>query len=178
MNMNLQWVSAEASVAEAARIMRDRSIGFLLLWGPQPGKLAGVVTDRDVAIRCCAEGKRPDDVKVAEIATKEIVKCDHEESVKAAEDRMIESEKSRLVIVDEIGQVVGVLSLTDILYRDRTGRAVKTARGVLAREAEGAHQPIESIKLTPSTPEEEERAARHHSALHGGTWDKTVKMFP
>ena len=178
MNMNLEWVKASASVAEAARIMRDRSMGFLLVSGSGPNELFGVVTDRDIAIRCCAENKRPDDVFVAEIATTEIVTCDHNENLKVAEQRMVAAEKSRLVIVDEIGQPVGVLSLTDILRRDYAVRAVRTARGVLAREAEGPHEPIESIKLTPSTPEEEQRAARKQSELHGGSWDTTVKMFP
>jgi CBS domain-containing protein len=178
MNLNLQWVSATATVAEAARTMRDRSMGFLLVAGAQPGKAAGVVTDRDIAIRCCAENKQPDGISVAEIATKDILTCDHNESVQAAEKLMTEAEKSRLVIVDEIGQVTGVLSLTDILFHDRASRAVKTARGVLAREAEGAHQPVESIKLTPSTPEEEERAARHAPPIHGGSRDPSGKIFP
>ncbi len=178
MNMNLQWVPAAATVAEAARIMRDQSMGFLLVSGAHPGEAVGVLTDRDIAVRCCAENRRPDEVLVAEIASKEILKCDHDESLKAAEELMIEAEKSRLVIVDEIGRVGGVLSLTDILFHDRTGRAVKTARGILSREAEGPHQPVENIKLTPSTPEEEARARRQESALHGGSWNTTVKLFP
>ena len=178
MNLNLQWVPATATVAEAARIMRDRSMGFLLVAGAQPGKAAGVVTDRDIAIRCCAENKRPDEVSVAEIASKEILTCDHNESIQAAEHLMIEAGKSRLVIVDEIGRAAGVLSLTDILFHDRAGRAVKTARGVLAREAEGAHQPVETIKLTPSTPEDEEKAMRQPTSMHGGSHDPPGKIFP
>jgi signal-transduction protein with cAMP-binding, CBS, and nucleotidyltransferase domain len=137
-----------------------------------------VVTDRDVAIRCCAENKRPDQISVAEIATPRIVTCDHNESIKAAEQIMTAEGKSRLVVVDELGRAAGVLSLTDILFHDRSGRAVQTARGVLAREAAGAHQPVESIKLTPSTPEEEERAMRHPSPLHSGSHDPPRKVFP
>jgi signal-transduction protein with cAMP-binding, CBS, and nucleotidyltransferase domain len=178
MNMNLQWVSTSDTVAGAARIMRDRSMGFLLVREDESGKLAGVVTDRDLAIRCCAADQRPDQIKIADVASKEVVTCGRDESIKVAERKMIESEKSRLVIVDDADKPVGVLSLTDILRGDRAGRAVKTARRILAREADGAHEPIESIKLTPSTTEEENRAARHHSPLHGGSWDTTVKMFP
>jgi signal-transduction protein with cAMP-binding, CBS, and nucleotidyltransferase domain len=158
--------------------MRDRSMGFLLVAGAQPGKAAGVVTDRDIALRCCAENKRPDGVTVAEIATKEILSCDHNDSIKAAEQLMTDAGKSRLVIVDEIGQAAGVLSLTDILFHDRSGRAVKTARGVLAREAEGAHQPVETIELTPSSPEDEERAMRQPTVMHGGAHDPASKIFP
>jgi CBS domain-containing protein len=178
MNLNLQWVPATATVAEAARIMRDQSMGFLLVAGEEPGVPAGVLTDRDIAIRCCAESKRPDELCVAEVATKEVVKCDRGESLKAAEQLMMGAEKSRLVIVDELGQAVGVLSLTDLFFHDRSGRAIKTARGVLAREAEGAHQPIESIRLTPTTPEDRARAAHMETSMHGGSWDTQVKLFP
>jgi signal-transduction protein with cAMP-binding, CBS, and nucleotidyltransferase domain len=178
MSLSLQWVPATATVAEAAGIMRDRSMGFLLVAGTEPGELVGVVTDRDIAVRCCAANLRPDETLVVEIATKPVVTCDHNENLKTAEMRMIEAEISRLVIVDEIGCAVGVLSLTDILYHDRALRAVRTARGILAREADGAHPPLASIQLTPSTPEEEERAARQGSGLHGGSWDQTVKLFP
>jgi CBS domain-containing protein len=178
MNLNLQWVPATATVAEAARVMRDRSMGFLLVAGDEPGVPAGVLSDRDIAIRCCAESKRPDELRVGDIATKEIVKCDHGVSLKAAEQLMIAAEKSRLVIVDELGRAAGVLSLTDVLFHDRAGRAIKTARGVLAREAEGPHQPVESIRLTPTTPEDRARAAHLGTSLHGGSWDTQVKLFP
>ena len=178
MNMNLQWVPGTATVAEAARIMRDRSIGFLLVSGDEAGKPVGVLTDRDIAIRCCAEGQRTDETLVVEIASKPLMTCDREANLKDAEALMIASEKSRLVIVDEIGRAVGVLSLTDVLYHDSSRRALRTARGVLAREADGAHEPVEGIKLTPSTVEDEERAMHHSSAVHGGSWDTTVKMFP
>ena len=82
------------------------------------------------------------------------------------------------MIVDEIDRAAGVLSLTDILFHDRAGRAIKTAQGILAREAEGPHQPVENIKLTPSTPEDEERVAHQGSALHGGSYEPNVKLFP
>jgi CBS domain-containing protein len=178
MNLNLQWVPATATVAEAARVMRERSMGFLLVAGEEPGVPAGVLTDRDIAIRCCAENKRSDELRVADIASKEIVTCDHGETLKAAERLMIAAEKSRLVIVDELERAVGVLSLTDVFFHDRAGRAIRTARGILAREAEGPHQPVESIRLTPSTPEERARAAHLGTSLHGGSWDTQVKLFP
>ena len=125
MNMNLQWVPETASVADAARIMRDRSMGFLLVAGARPGAAVGVVTDRDITIRCCAENKRPEEVTVGEVATKVVLTCDHNESLKTAERMMIAAEKSRLVIVDEIGRAYG-------LQEEDTG-ALQSAGDVLAR---------------------------------------------
>ena len=178
MNRNLQWIGSNASVGDAARMMRDNAIGFLVVFGPSAGQLAGVVTDRDLAIRCCAENRRPDETKVADVATKDVIVCGYDDDLKTAEKTMRQTEKSRLVIVDEVGRPVGVLSLTDIIRRDRPGRALDTARAVLAREAEGAHTPIERIALTPSTPEDEDRAMRQETATHGGSWGGSMKEFP
>jgi CBS domain-containing protein len=178
MHTDLQWVPSNASAREVARIMRDRSLGFLLVFGTSPGQLAGVVTDRDLAIRVCAEEKRSEEVRVIDIATTDVIACGEGEDLKEAERKMKEEQKSRLVVVNSDGQTVGILSLTDILLGDRPDRAIKTARGVLAREAEGPHTPIEQIKLTPSTPEDEEAASHQGSVTIGRTLGTSVKIFP
>jgi len=179
MHVDLQWVAGQANVGEVARIMRDRSLGFLLVSGASPGELAGVVTDRDLAVRVCAEDKVPRDVKVVDVATTNVIVCDEAQDLKEAEKIMREEQISRMVVVNTDGQVVGILSLTDILIGDWPNRALKTARGVLAREADGPHSPIDRIKLTPSTPEEEEAAASHQGSVTiGPTHGTSVKEFP
>lgn len=178
MHIDLQWVPGSASAREVARIMRDRSLGFLLVHGGGPGQLAGVVTDRDLAVRVCAGDQRPEDVKIIDIATTDVVSCEENQSLKEAEAKMRAEQKSRLIVVNATGQAVGILSLTDILLGDSPRRAIKTARGVLAREAVGPHTPIEQIKLTPSTPEDEEAASRQTSVTVGRRVDNTTKEFP
>lgn len=178
MHMDLSWVPSDASVREVARIMRDRSLGFLLVSGATPGQLAGVVTDRDLAVRVCTEDKRSQDVKIGDIASKDVIVCGDDQDLAEAEQKMRDEQKSRLVVVNATGQPVGILSLTNIVFGDRAGRAIKTARGVLAREAEGAHTPIDQIKLTPSTPEDEEAASHQESVMVGRTVSTSAKMFP
>lgn len=178
MHIDLQWVAGDANVREVARIMRDRSLGFLLVYGAAPGQLSGVVTDRDLAIRVCAGDRRAEEVKVIDIATTDVVVCEESQSLKAAEAKMRSEQKSRLVVVNAAGQAVGILSLTDILLGDSPGRALKTARGVLAREAEGPHTPLDQIKLTPSTPQDEEEATSHPSVTVGRRVASSTKEFP
>jgi CBS domain-containing protein len=179
MHTDLQWVAGGASVRDLARLMRDHSMGFLLVSGHAPGELAGVVTDRDLAIRVCTEDQRSQDVKVIDIASREIVVCGEDQPLADAEKRMRDEQKSRLVVVNENGRPVGILSLTNILLGDhRPGRAIKTARGVLSREAEGPHVPLDQIKLTPSTPEDEDAASRQESAVIGRTVTGSMKLFP
>ena len=116
-----------------------------------------------------------------DIASPDVVVCGEDEDLKDAERKMRDEQKSRLVVVNAAGKVVGILSLTNILLGDRPRRAVETARGVLAREAEGPHTPIEQIRLTPSTADDEDAVSRQESVMVGrsvpGTV-KSIKMFP
>ena len=177
MNPEVLWISGEASVREAASLMRDQSIGVLLVKGSSPGEFAGIVTDRDLAIRACAQGLSVDDTPVSAVTTREVIVCLDVEELKSAEERMRNAQASRLVVVNPSGHPVGFLSLTDILHGDRGWRALKTARGVLRHEAEVPHPPVESIKLTPSTPEDEEAAMRHQT-VHATSRGGSMKEFP
>lgn len=178
MHIDLQWVPGNTSAREAARQMRDHSMGFLLVSGATPGQVAGVLTDRDLALRVCAEDKPSKDVKVIDVATTQVIACNQNDDLKAAEKKMKDEQKSRLVVVNDEGQAVGILSLTNILFGESPRRAVKTARAVLAREAEGPHTPLDQIRLTPSTPEDEEAVSHEASVMTGRTTSTSTKMFP
>lgn len=178
MRIDLQWVPGSATARDAARLMRDHSMGLLLVSGAEPGRVMGVLTDRDLATRVCAEDRPSADVNVLDVASRQLVTCDEDDTVAAAEKTMKQEQKSRLVVLNQQGRAVGVLSLTDIILRDRASRAIKTARAVLAREADGPQTPIEQIALTPSTPEDEEAVSHDESVMTGRTTSGTFKMFP
>ena len=182
MNLDPEWISSSASVLDAARTMRDRSMSYLLIFdpkpGPGPGDLRGIVTERDLAVRVCAENKVPDSMSVMDIATAEVITCSADEDLRSAEATMRGLEKSRLVVVDEDGKVVGLLGLSDILRQDRQGPAVKTALGVLGHDVRGKQTPPDRIKLTPSTTEDEEAAMRQPTAMMGANRVTTMKVFP
>ena len=172
MHRDLQWVAGDANVRELARLMRDRSMGFLLVSGAVPGQLAGVITDRDLAVRACTEDRCPQDIRVIDIASRE------DQGLGVAEKIMRKEQISRLVILNAQDQPVGVLSLTNILFGDLAIRALRTARGVLAREEEGPHTPLDQIKLTPSTPDDEETASHNVSTATGRQVSANVRLFP
>ncbi len=178
MNPEVLWIAGKASVRQAAVLMRDQSVGMLLVWGSSPEQFAGVVTDRDLTVRVCAEDRCAEDTPVLTVTTTETVVCYDFEDLPTVEQRMRDTQKSRLVVLDRRGHPCGVLSLTDILHGDRGWRALKTARGVLRHEAEIPHPPPESIRLTPSTPEEEEAARRQRPSHHSGSWHISMKEFP
>ena len=179
MNAEPEWISSGATALEAAQVMRDRSVGMLLVFDPAPGHLKGVVTDRDLVTRLCADDKRAGQTLVDDVATTDIVTCQAEDDLHEAEERMQRTEKSRLVVLDQGGEPVGVVSLADICRYESHRRAVRTARAVLARDARTQRPaPPDRIKLTPSTPEDEAAAMRQPSVMVGGTRTDTMKVFP
>src|SRR3954447_26176914 len=114
------------SVREAARKMRDLNLGFMPVVD-DARQLVGVLTDRDIVVRAVADDRKAR-TAVEELMTEDVVTCDPEDDVERAEALMSVNQKSRLVCVDETGQVVGVISLSDIAqYEDETRAGEVTA---------------------------------------------------
>lgn len=109
---------ADATVADAARAMRDRNIGDVVV--VQEDTLVGVLTDRDIAVRVAAEGRPAEATTVGEICSRDAI------TVVAPSDRvtravtlMREKAVRRLPVVQD-GRPVGIVSLGDLaVERDR-----------------------------------------------------------
>jgi len=151
MNRDVRWIYSDASVLDAAKMMRDFGIGFLPVCDRKTNAVTGVVTDRDVVVRLCATDGKPSEVKVADVATPEPVICAAADDIKKVEDLMAENDIARVLAVDENGKLVGILSLTNILMEEPSWRALRTARRVLEREAAGPQAPLQTLRLTKST---------------------------
>jgi len=134
MTSEVEVLGIGTSVREAARKMRDLNLGFMPIVDDAQ-QLVGVLTDRDIVVRAVAEDRKAR-TAVEEVMTEEVITCDPEDDVERAEALMSVNQKSRLVCVDETGQVVGVISLSDIAqYEDET-RAGEVMANVTQREAD------------------------------------------
>lgn len=117
MNTDLVTLDAETPALEGAKQMRDRDVGNVLV--TRGGELCGIVTDRDLVVRCVADGKSPETTKLGEFCTGELVTVKNDaavgEAVKLMADRAI-----RRVPVVESGKPVGIVSLGDLaVHQDR-----------------------------------------------------------
>ena len=109
-------VPGQVSISEAARLMREREIGDVLV--TEEGRLRGVLTDRDIVVRAVAE-ERTDTATVREICTEDVVSCRVSDEVDRAVALMREHAVRRLPVLDE-GRPVGVVSLGDLaIERDQ-----------------------------------------------------------
>jgi CBS domain-containing protein len=110
------WCSPQDDVQTLATQMRNNNIGFVpVLSDPDERKLVGVVTDRDVSSKVVAAGYDPRFTKVEEIMSRDVLSCAAGELLKKAFAKMQSAKIRRLPVVDRDDQLVGIISLDDIV---------------------------------------------------------------
>jgi CBS domain-containing protein len=126
MTSNPTTVEANASVVEAARIMRDEDTGIVPI--TENGRLIGTVTDRDIVVRVLADSKEPQSTTVREVASTDLVTVDPQQELDQALRLMASHQVRRLPVVEEDGQLVGIVSQADVARQandKRTGELVE-----------------------------------------------------
>jgi CBS domain-containing protein len=112
--------------------MKDHNIGFLPVVDVDK-RVVGVITDRDLAVRVLAEGLQRE-TPIGQVMTRDVRVCHPDDNLQEAEWKMSTTRKSRLVVTDDDGHCLGVISLSDIAQAD-TRRAGGVLRAVTRREA-------------------------------------------
>ena len=133
MKPGVECLSPSSTAHLAAQKMRDLNIGFLPVCDPAR-KVLGTVTDRDLAIRLLAED-RPSSVPVTDLMTQPVVTCRPDDDIRTVQKLMGQHHKSRIVVVDESGRAVGIISLSDIAQHVEEIGAGQTMKKVSEREA-------------------------------------------
>jgi CBS domain-containing protein len=111
MTANPTTVTPDTPAREAARIMKNEHTGIVPI--VDGDRLVGVVTDRDLTLQIVAEGGNAD-TPVGQIASKELVTVDPQQSLEEAARLMAEHQVRRLPIVEEDGRLVGILAQKDL----------------------------------------------------------------
>jgi len=111
MTSNPKSVAAGTSAQEAARLMKSEDVGSIPI--VEGDRLVAIVTDRDIAVRVVAEGRGPE-TTVGEIASKDLVTIDPQQSLDEAARLMGEHQLRRLPVCEEDGKLVGILAQADI----------------------------------------------------------------
>lgn len=105
-------IGSDESLVEAARRMADLQVGALPICGDDD-RLAGVLTDRDIVVRCVARGGDPASVRAAELADGKPVTIGADDSVEEALRTMKEHGVRRLPVIDD-QRLVGMVSQADV----------------------------------------------------------------
>ena len=106
----------DASLVEAARVMRDRGIGDVIV--VEGDDAEGIVTDRDIVIRAVADGVDPNTTRLGQVVTADLASVAPDDPVERAIELMREKAVRRLPVLDG-GKPVGMISLGDLaIQRD------------------------------------------------------------
>ena len=118
MSTDVVTVSPDESVSLAARLMGRHNVGSLPVCTTE-GRLRGMVTDRDIVLRCVANGYDPAKTPLREIMSRAVVTVAPGESAEKAMSLMGTKQLRRLP-VSEGGRLVGILSLGDLAWERET----------------------------------------------------------
>jgi CBS domain-containing protein len=125
MTGSAECVGENETLEQAARKMKQLDVGSLPICG-EDNRLKGMVTDRDIVIKCLAEGKDPKDTKAGELGQGKPVTIGADDSVEEAIRTMQEHKVRRLPVIDG-HDLIGMLSQGDIAKdypEDRVGDLV------------------------------------------------------
>lgn len=110
-------VGPDEPVTAAARLLRRWNLGALPVTDGT-GRLRGVLTDRDIVLRCLALDNDPADTKVSEIMSRAVVMVRPDDSVQSAAALMAREQLRRLPVAEN-GRVVGMVTACDLARREK-----------------------------------------------------------
>jgi CBS domain-containing protein len=110
----IDLADASESVLEAACRMEERRVGTLVIVD-DAGKPAGLLTDRDLALRVVAAGRDPRATPVGEVMTVHPKTVSEGTPIESALSLMRSGSFRRLPVVNDDGKLVGIVSLDDVL---------------------------------------------------------------
>ncbi|KAA5826128.1 CBS domain-containing protein [Saccharopolyspora hirsuta] len=112
MHAGAKCINEDDSLYTAAQMMRDLEVGSLPICG-RDNRLHGIITDRDIVLRCCAEGRDPAEVKAGELAQGKPYWVDAGSDVSKVLSMMEQHQIRRVPVIAE-HQLVGMISEADL----------------------------------------------------------------
>lgn len=135
MSHDVELINPNSTIRDAARKLRAEDIGAMPVG--ENDRLIGMITDRDIVVRCVAEDKLPSQCRVRDVMSKKICYCFEDEDLDEAAQIMADHQVRRLPVLNRNKRLVGMISLADISRCEP--RIVKTA-------LEGISQPSGSSR--------------------------------
>ena len=110
-------VKPETKIYEIAKLMSENHIGCIPVCD-ENNLICGIVTDRDILLRCVACNKDTNKTPVSDIMTCNVCTCKEDDEITNAESKMGENQIRRLPVCDDNNKVVGILTLGDLVRND------------------------------------------------------------
>ena len=115
MTRNPATCGPQAPVTEAAQLMEREGVGSIPIC--ENGKLEGIVTDRDIAVRVVAGGRDPQATTIGDVMTRNPECVSPGDSIDRALEVMESRQVRRIPVIDGGGKLVGIIAQADIATR-------------------------------------------------------------
>ena len=119
MTKDVSFCNPHTSAAAAAEIMWNRDCGALPVL-EDSGRIVGIITDRDLFIALGTNNRSASDLPVGEIMHREPAVCAPSDDVRIALKAMAHQRVHRLPVVDQSGELKGILSINDVVLQDKS----------------------------------------------------------
>jgi CBS-domain-containing membrane protein len=135
MTASVDSIEAAETIAYAARRMAEDDVGALPILND--GKLVGIVTDRDIAVRGVAAGISPE-ASVGRVMSENVAACSPDDDIETVLALMSREQIRRMPVCDSNNKVVGIITLADLAEHDPDKQEVTEALADIC-EPSGLH---------------------------------------
>lgn len=112
MSKNVEVMTPESFLHDVAKRMQQSDCGSILI--AKDDRLVGVITDRDLALRCVAASHYPEKTTADEVMTREILYCRDSDNMEDVALNMTKNKVRRMPVLDKDKRLVGIVSLGDL----------------------------------------------------------------
>lgn len=119
---DVAWCTRDTTVLEAARLMREKHLGDLVIVDNPQDEFTpiGLITDRDIVVKVIGDDRSASQTRVGDVMRTPLVTASDEEDSNAAIARMRQHGVRRLPVTGRHGKLVGIVTLDDLLRRLRS----------------------------------------------------------
>jgi CBS domain-containing protein len=128
MSRSPRTCSIDDSADAAVRVMWEQDCGAVPVLDHE-GRVAGIITDRDICIATYFQGAPPSALRVADVMSRDVCTCRVTDPVAEAERSMRQRQVRRLPVVDERQALVGILSVSDLAQNAKRNGRLRTTGG-------------------------------------------------
>lgn len=129
MTKNPECCLPSDTVMQAAQLMKSEDVGPIPIVADRDGnKLAGIVTDRDLAVKVIAEARDPNTTRLEDVMSGDVVSCNENDDVEQVLKLMKENQFRRIPVVGENDRLLGIIAQADVAIR--LGNEMTTGRVV------------------------------------------------
>lgn len=168
MTSDVAYAAPDTTLEEIAVLMRDENVGSIPVL--DDGVLVGIVTDRDIVVRCVADGKDAAERTAEDVVSENPETVEPDDDVNEAAQIMAHRQVRRLPVVED-GRLVGMLSLGDIAVKESD----QTAGDALESVSEGVKESRSARPAARPAQKEKNRAAIRQDMERGQT--NTARMI-